>query len=349
MKTGPVLTVLLAFSAAAACKQSDGTEEASDQKSPVNQPDDQADPPAPVAGAYLTCLVAKPKANDTYLNAGCQLRNPTKVKVDCKSLPKRLWTYVPPKGVAVDPKSKPAIEVFDLCNDTSKNYYFQVGMRMKIASPSGTGLALAGGTLKLGSKDLALVESQRQKDAQFFLGLKPAVVFNASAKGGSSLGLQDAPTVILTQFNLQRETERVIKAQSDSSNEVYIPKSIIEAAADNGKVISTVFDPTSNKVQASSGAEEVLPTSTPVASVEDLPPAEKQQVTAAEGTTSSDTVLDPSAANDPYFTTAFDPAACSEAKASLKARLANHEITADSYTSTCDLYCDAASCTPPTN
>lgn len=378
MKTGLALSVLLVLGAAEACKQAASTEASTIQKDPSSATnDDQADAPAPVAGAYLTCLVAKPKANDDYLNAGCQIRNPSKIKVDCKSLGKHLWSYLPPKGTggaaasAATTKAQPPIEVFDLCNDAKKNYYFQVGMRMKIAKPA-AGLALSGAQ-RLSARDLALFESERKRNAEFFLGLKPVIVFNPMAKNGAGLRLtEDAapltgPKAVVSQGTLSQQNTMTLNAKNRPDDPAYIPGPVLEAAriGDPNSVISGVFDPGTGNVNVAPASETPAPVAATSGGVFDaLPPEQQATVKSAEvsggGTDAAPLPADTPIDNNPYFSNgidatsatqppALDPLACAAALEPLKDQFASRVIDEERYVAECKKVtsCDEASCAVP--
>lgn len=350
MTKGLALSTVLV--AVAACKQSTPADTVDTQKDPASATadTDRPDAPASIAGAYLTCLVAKPKVGDATLNAGCQLRGPTKLKVDCKDMGKHAWTYVPPKtsgsGSGSGSAAKnPDVEIFNLCADPKKNYYFQVGMRMKIAKaePAKKSLALTGGKAPSG---LALSDTQRERDAEFFLGLRPVVVFNPTAKGsGLALAGPSDPaaapkqSAIVSKGDLRVETNRVIQAKDGFA----VPAAILAAVEASGAAImGGVFDPTAGKVdvlateptvQNQSGSD-VLDVLTPLDNAQPSEPIASETIDA-----------------DPYFSggvgTPPPTLTCAEALPDMTERFNKGDLDAKQFGEECRLYCDEADCATP--
>jgi len=94
------------------------------------------DRPAPVAGAYLTCMIQNPKPEDTEYVAGCQLRDKTAKPIALKNEETR-WTYKPD---GKKPLTNSDVAVTDL-SKLPQDYYFQVVYKVK----KSTGLTLQSG------------------------------------------------------------------------------------------------------------------------------------------------------------------------------------------------------------
>lgn len=94
------------------------------------------DRPAPVAGAYLTCMIQNPKPDDTEYVAGCQLRDKTAKPIALRNEQTR-WTYKPDGKNALTSSD---VAVTDL-SKLPQDYYFQVVYKVKKSS----GLTLKAG------------------------------------------------------------------------------------------------------------------------------------------------------------------------------------------------------------
>lgn len=243
-----VLASACLVTAAGACKQTGGAVAAAPPPGDagVGSPalgaasdDDRPDQSAPVAGAYLTCLVAKPQEASDSITAGCQVRDKNQNKVDLKKYPGYTWTFVPPKGKDGKPvEGAGKVEVYDLAAQKDKNYYFQVAMRMKIGSD---GPAKGAG--------LTTTEAERKKAAGYFLALKPLMLVMAKKGAGLSLdgkkqdtgaGLLDQATGIASKLTYGQHTAEVLAGKPRA----LMPKKIVEQSTQSQNAfLDAVFVP----------------------------------------------------------------------------------------------------------
>ncbi len=172
-----------------------GAESKSKDESAGTKSDDTPDDSAPVSGAYLTCVVPMPKAGDTEIFAGCQMRDKNNKHVNLKNNNKSRWSYTPPKTAPV----KPSITVFDLSH-SKKSRYFDAVFRMKLPKGAATASTMTG--LRLAPLNAGL-NTDRNNAGNFFLHsapvLMPKTVLLSQVK--KSLGLADGEVAPPATFN----------------------------------------------------------------------------------------------------------------------------------------------------
>jgi hypothetical protein len=119
---------LAALTLAACLPKTDGTDKASDNQDSSQSTDNSAeaaDKPAPIAGAYLTCVLTKPAQPDA-LDAGCQVRTSVGARVSDPNVDPGTWSYVPPAGA-----SGFAVSLVRLTKVQGHTYYYHALFRTR--------------------------------------------------------------------------------------------------------------------------------------------------------------------------------------------------------------------------